>query len=179
MILAFAHPCLVVPDLERVREFYEQMFGFEVLSREGWSDDPDADLATGLKQSACHGYMMKGHNCFLELFEFITPESQGRQPSFLDAHEPGIRHLAFYVDDCRLEYERLQELGGIAMGVPAGDAEHGYAVYCRDPFGNIIELAEIPNPEECPTRLPGVCRLAGESEPIQTEGKTDAADVLA
>ena len=28
MILAFAHPALVVPDLERAREFYEAMFGF-------------------------------------------------------------------------------------------------------------------------------------------------------
>ena len=43
MILAFAHPCLVVPDLERAREFYERMFGFEVLSEEGWEDDRDAD----------------------------------------------------------------------------------------------------------------------------------------
>jgi hypothetical protein len=77
-----------------------------------------------------------------------------------------------------MEYERLQELGGIAMGVPAGDAEHGYAVYCRDPFGNIIELAEIPNPEECPTRLSGVSRLAGESKPNQDKGEADATDVL-
>jgi glyoxylase I family protein len=157
MILAFAHPCLVVPDLER-------MFGFEVLSEEGWEDDRDADAATGLTRSACRGYMMKGHNCFLELFEFQAPDSEARQPRYLDAHELGIRHLAFYVDDCWAEYQRLQDLGGIAMGVPAGDEEHGYAVYCRDPFGNIIELAEIPSQDECPTRLPGVSRLAGRAE---------------
>ena len=75
MILAFAHPCLVVPDLERAREFYEQMFGFEVISNEGWSDNPEVDRATGLEESACRGYMMKGHNCFLELFEFSSPIS--------------------------------------------------------------------------------------------------------
>jgi catechol 2,3-dioxygenase-like lactoylglutathione lyase family enzyme len=164
MILAFAHPCLVVPDLERAREFYEQMFGFEMLSNEGWSDDPDADRATGLKESACRGYMLKGHNCFLELFEFTAPESENPQSRFPHANDPGIRHLAFFVDDCWQEYDRLQRLGGLAMGVPAGDAENGYAVYCRDPFGNIIELAEIPNPEECPTRLPGVSRLANALE---------------
>ena len=55
---------------------------------------------------------------------------------------------------------RLQKLGGLPMGVPAGDAENGYAVYCRDPFGNILELAEIPNPAECPTQLPGISHLA-------------------
>jgi catechol 2,3-dioxygenase-like lactoylglutathione lyase family enzyme len=163
MILAFAHPCLVVPDLELAREFYQQMFGFTVLNKEGWQDDAALDQATGLQNSACRGYMMKGHNCFLELFEFSAPESE-EQPRYQDAHEPGIRHLAFFVDDCWLEYERLQKLGGIPMGVPAGDAENGYAVYCRDPFGNIIELAEIPNPEECPTTLPGVSRLAGRPD---------------
>ena len=164
MILAFAHPCLVVPDLERAREFYERMFGFEVIGEEGWEADAETDAAIGLSKSACRGYMMKGHNCFLELFEFREPESEARHPAYLDAHELGIRHLAFYVDDCWAEYERLQKLGGIAMGVPAGDKENGYAVYCRDPFGNIIELAEIPRPQECPTTLPGVSRLAAQRE---------------
>ena len=162
MILAFAHPCLVVPDLERARDFYERMFGFEVLSEEGWSNDPAVDKATGLEQSAARGYMMKGHNCFLELFEFTSEPQDDSDLRLPGADEPGIRHLAFYVDDCWAEYDRLQKLGGIAMGIPAGDDEHGYAVYCRDPFGNIIELAEIPDPSECPTQLPGISRLAGQ-----------------
>ncbi len=164
MILAFAHPCLVVPDLERAREFYEEMFGFKVLSREGWTDDPTIDQATGLEKSSARGYMMKGHNCFLELFEFTSPDPEDGPAHLPSADEPGIRHLAFYVDDCWSEYERLQKLGGIAMGVPAGDDEQGFAVYCRDPFGNIIELAEIPDPAECPTRLPGISRLANQAD---------------
>jgi catechol 2,3-dioxygenase-like lactoylglutathione lyase family enzyme len=163
VILAFAHPCLVVPDLERARQFYEEMFGFEVLSVEGWTDDPQLDEAIGLTRSSCRGYMMKGHNCFLELFEFSGSASHAVSMRLPKADEPGIRHLAFYVDDCWAEYERLQQLGGTAMGVPAGDEDNGYAVYCRDPFGNIIELAEIPDPEECPTRLPGISRLARPS----------------
>ena len=74
-----------------------------------------------------------------------------------------VRYRYLNVDDCWQEYHRLQQLGGIAMGVPAGDSENGNAVYCRDPFGNIIELAEIPDPEECPTRLPGISRLANSA----------------
>ena len=34
------------------------------------------------------------------------------------------------------------------------------AVYLRDPFGNIIELCEIPNERENPTNLPGVNALS-------------------
>ena len=159
MILAFAHPCLVVPDLERASRFYQKMFGFEVISKEGWKDSPDMDRAVGLRQSSCRGVMMKGHNCFLELFEYDSPSSKTASELNLNAASPGIRHLAFYVDDCKAEYQRLLDLGGIALGEPAGNDESGYAVYCRDPFGNIIELAEIPDPRESPLNLQGVCSL--------------------
>ena len=159
MILAFAHPGLVVPDLDKASRFYQRMFGFEVISKEGWKDSPDMDRAVGLRQSSCRGVMMKGHNCFLELFEYDSPSSKPASELNLNAASPGIRHLAFYVDDCKAEYQRLLDLGGIALGEPAGNDESGYAVYCRDPFGNIIELAEIPDPQESPLNLQGVCSL--------------------
>jgi hypothetical protein len=38
--------------------------------------------------------------------------------------------------------------------------EGGGAVYARDPFGNIIELCQIPSPEESPANLPGVEKLS-------------------
>ena len=159
MILAFAHPGLVVPDLEKARQFYQLMFGFEVISNEGWKDSPEMDRAIGLKGSSCRGLMMKGHNCFLELFEYDSPSTEAMSALNSNADTPGIRHLAFYVDDCKAEYQRLKDLGGIALGEPAGDDQSGYAVYCRDPFGNIIELAEIPSPDESPLILPGVSSL--------------------
>ena len=158
MILGFAHPALVVPDLERAREFYETMFGFEVVSTEGWSDDPAIDQGVGLKDSASTGYMLKGHNCYLELFQYSAPEQTGPDPGALGAHELGIRHIGFYVDDCWKEYERFKRLGGQVMGEPVGSDENGWAVYCRDPFGNIIELAEVMAGEEPPTALPGFSR---------------------
>jgi catechol 2,3-dioxygenase-like lactoylglutathione lyase family enzyme len=159
MILAFAHPGLVVPELDRAREFYERMFGFQVIGQEGWQDNPTVDRGIGSSGSASRGYTMAGHNCFLELFEFSAPEQEGPDPGALGPHEQGVRHLAFYVDDCRAEYQRLLDLGGTTLGEPVGSDEAGYVVYCRDPFGNIIELCEIPVPEENPTRLPGVDRL--------------------
>jgi catechol 2,3-dioxygenase-like lactoylglutathione lyase family enzyme len=81
VILGFAHPGIVVPDLEQAREFYERALGFRVIGAEGWSDNPDLDRAIGLE---------------------------------------------------------------------------GSAVYPRDPFGNLIELAEVPSEQEQLTQLPGV-----------------------
>ena len=159
MILAFAHPCLVVDDLERARSFYEQMFGFRVISREGWRDNPGVDAAIGCTNSASRGYMLAGHNCFLEPFEFDAPAQSGPSPVALGPQEQGIRHLAFFVDDCRAEYARCLSLGGQVLGSPAPRDSGINAVYLRDPCGNIIELCEIPRPEEDPTRLPGIAAL--------------------
>ncbi len=156
MILAFAHPCIVVDDVEVAREFYQQMFGFRVISDEGWSDNPTVDGAIGSNKSSSRGYMLAGHNCFLEMFEFDAPEQTAPHPRSLGPHERGIRHLSFYVDDCRAEYQRCLALGGQSLGEPAPKNSGMNAVYMRDPSGNIIELCEVPCPEEYPTVLPGI-----------------------
>lgn len=163
MILGFAHPGLVVPDLEKARVFYEKMFGFRYFCDEGWGNDATVDKAIGVTGSACKGYTLAGHNCYLELFEFSAPRQEGPAPEALKPHDLGIRHLAFFVDDCRAEYQRLIDLGGDMLGEPTDLGGGVYAVYCRDPFGNIIELAELPSKEEDPRNLPGVDSLGDYS----------------
>ena len=156
MILAFAHPGIVVPDLERAIEFYSNMFGFRVIGNENWENSAAYDQAIGLKGSAARGVIMAGHNCHIELFEYASPEPSIALPETFLAHETGIRHIAFYVDDPQKELDRLIELGGSALGsLPEG----GGAVYARDPFGNMIELCKIPSPEENPTQMPGISTL--------------------
>ena len=157
MILGFAHPAIVVADLDRARTFYEQMFGFRYFCDEGWEDDPVADSVVGTKGTACRGVTLAGHNCYLELFEFSQPESTPAASPV--PHEAGIRHLCFHVDDCRAEYQRLLDLGGEPLGEPTDIGGGIYTVYCRDPFGNIIELAELPGEGEDLRNLPGVDRL--------------------
>ncbi len=159
MILGFAHPGLVVPDLEKARIFYEKMFGFRHFGDEGWENNATVDKAIGVAGSACKGYTLAGHNCYLELFEFTAPRREGPAPNALGPHEQGIRHLAFFVDDCQAEYQRLLDLGGEMLGEPTDLGGGVHAVYCRDPFGNIIELAELPSREEDPRNLPGVNSL--------------------
>jgi catechol 2,3-dioxygenase-like lactoylglutathione lyase family enzyme len=139
MILAFAHPGIVVPDLEQAIDFYKKAFGFRLLSdQEGWENSPETDRAIGCPNSASRGAMLAGHNCYLELFEYKSPAQTAR------------------LDDVKNEFERFLSVGGEPLGELV---EGATAVYGRDPFGNIIELAEIPNPQENPTQLPGVNKL--------------------
>ena len=156
MILAFAHPGIVVPDLDKAIDFYSQMFGFRVIGNESWDDSDAYNQAIGLKGSAAKGVIMAGHNCHIELFEYSAPAQAVAPPGTFLAHETGIRHIAFYVDDPQKELDRLISLRGSALGrLPEG----GGAVYARDPFGNMIELCKIPSPEESPENLPGVKKL--------------------
>ena len=60
--------------------------------------------------------MLAGHNCYLELFEYKSPKQTAEPPGAFLAHEPGIRHIAFYVDDVRKEFERFLSVGGQALG---------------------------------------------------------------
>jgi catechol 2,3-dioxygenase-like lactoylglutathione lyase family enzyme len=159
MILGFAHPALVVDDLEQAITFYHDMFGFREIGREGWANDKTMDRAIGLQGSSAQGVMMAGFNCFLEIWQYDSPtHSADHTPQNLTADAPGLRHIAFYVDDLQFETKRFLSLGGQELG----RAEQG-AVYLRDPFGNIIELAEIPNAEEHLARLPGVSHAADGS----------------
>ena len=84
-----------------------------------------------------------------------APEKRGPDPETLGPHEYGIRHLAFFVDDCDHELERLISLGGKRLGETVDIGGGIHTVFCRDPFGNILELCEVAVPEEYPTNLPG------------------------
>ena len=156
-ILGFAHPAIVVPDIEKAREFYEKMFGFKAIAHEDWErGNQFFDLATGVDGTSARGYILKGHNCYLELFQYFAPRQSGPEPASLGAHEPGIRHLAFYVDDVHKEFDRLLSLGGIQMNPPVGDKKDGYVSYCRDPFGNLIELTTVGGPARPLSELDGI-----------------------
>lgn len=163
MILGFAHPAIVVSDLERAVRFYCEAFGFRRFSseHESWSDSPAIDAAIGAQGSTVVGCMLAGHNCYLELFEFTAPGQTGPDPGLLGAHERGIRHISFFVDDVVSEYQRLIDLGAQSLGTPQTQAGIK-AVYIRDPDGNIVELTEFPTPKEDLRNLPGIAALQSE-----------------
>jgi catechol 2,3-dioxygenase-like lactoylglutathione lyase family enzyme len=141
MIIGLHHPGIVVPDLDKARDFYEKMLGFELIMEESW-EAPDKlyDQGIGLTNSAAHGYIMKGANSYLELWQYKSPESN-EDASRYGANDYGLRHLCFEVDDVTAEWERLKRLGGIPMNPPVFfDDEGNGAIYCRDPFGNLIEF---------------------------------------
>ena len=136
------HVGLVVDDLDAAVAFYGALLDMEVIERDTWRvPSPPIDDAIGVAGSAADGVMMRGSGSYLELWQYHAPEPVGDDPAERGANERGLRHLAIEVDDVPAALDRLVELGGRRMGDPAEKGDDGAAaVYCRDPFGTIIEL---------------------------------------
>jgi catechol 2,3-dioxygenase-like lactoylglutathione lyase family enzyme len=136
------HAGLVVDDLDAAIAFYEALLDMVEIERDSWRT-PAAleDQAVGLTGSSAEGVMMRGSNSYLELWQYLAPDQVGDEPGDRGANERGLRHLAIEVDDVPAALERLLELGGSKMGDPVTISDDGAsAVYCRDPFGTIIEF---------------------------------------
>ena len=143
------HAGLVVRDLDAAVGFYGALLGMEIIGRDRWrAPDPDADSAVGLTGSSADGVMMRGSNSYLELWRYHAPTRVGDDPAQRGANELGLRHLAIEVDDVHGALDRLVELGGTRTGDPLGFDHGGEAVYCRDPFGTIIEFMSVVGTEE-------------------------------
>ncbi|ORY18137.1 Glyoxalase/Bleomycin resistance protein/Dihydroxybiphenyl dioxygenase [Clohesyomyces aquaticus] len=119
------HIALHVPDLEAAVTWYTTLFGFRRL-RSG----PLAFLSTG-------------NGVGFELFQFIDPP-MSQQASF-DYTRGGVFHVAITDPDPEALYERAvkasrRKIGEtVTPGVCEGEEEKQYALYCQDPWGNVIE----------------------------------------
>ncbi|PHS37012.1 MAG: glyoxalase [Robiginitomaculum sp.] len=140
MIIGLHHPGIVVPDLAKAIEFYCEVLEFKVFKKMEWqAPSPIMDQITGLTHSSAKVCLLKGPNCYLELFEFKSNSSASSQTAY-DADKLGLRHLAFQVSDVAAVLSKLQACGGQVMNQPATVKGGGTGVYSRDPFGNLIEF---------------------------------------
>ena len=140
MIIGLHHPAIVVPNLQIAIEFYTKALEFKIRSEGKWHAPNNIfDQITGLENSAAKFCLLQATNCYLELFEF-QKDTQKPQRKPEEADQLGIRHIAFLVDDVSTALEKFMKYGGKKMNDPAVVGNTITAVYCRDPFDNIIEL---------------------------------------
>jgi catechol 2,3-dioxygenase-like lactoylglutathione lyase family enzyme len=136
------HIALSVPDLDKAREFYVGLLGFEEGPTGSWEPGMAmSDRIMRLKNSSGRAMFVRAGNIFLEFFEFATPK-----PAPLEPDRPvcnyGYTHMALDVTDVASIHARLSAAGMDFHTAPLS----GYGVsttYGRDPFGNVIELQEI------------------------------------
>jgi len=150
MILAQAHISFTVSDIERSKRFYGDLLGlplaYEMVHNHPYTATqvgyPDAHLlAAGFRL----GRRDDETAAILELLEYVHPKGR---PVDMATANPGIGHLAFYVDDIWQEYERLYAAGitfrSEPVRVEAGVNIGVCTVYLRDPDDVTLELVQRP-----------------------------------
>ena len=144
MILGIHHIAIGVPDFEKGLAFYTEVLGFEQVESSSFSGpNPGVEAAIGIKEPTAKMAMLRGGNAYIELWQYESPN-----PRDLVADPPdyGYPHFALQVTDIHAEHARLSE-GGMTFVGPPADFGASAAVYGRDPFGNVIEIYEIRDPE--------------------------------
>ena len=135
------HVGVVVDDLEAAIEFFVEL-GLEPGGRatvEGDWVDRIVGLE-GVRTDFAFVQTPDGHGR-LELIEFRSPPHDG-DAAPAPANAPGIRHLAFAVDDINAVLARLRARGAELVGEVVRYENSYWLCYVRGPEGIIIELAE-------------------------------------
>ncbi len=135
------HVGIVVDDLAAATEFFAQL-GLE-LQGEGSVEGSVVDRVVGLEGVRTEVALMQtpdGHGR-LELIKFHTPSGQGDN-RHAQANTPGIRHLAFAVEDIDAVVAGLRARGAELVGELERYEDVYRLCYVRGPEGIIIELAE-------------------------------------
>ena len=135
------HVGIVVDDLAAATEFFVEL-GLE-LQGEGPVEGRWVDRVVGLDGVRSEIAMLQtpdGH-ARLELSKFHTPSTQAGN-RHAPANTPGIRHVAFVVEDIDAVVAGLRARGAELVG-ELERYEESYRLCCvRGPEGIIVELAE-------------------------------------
>ena len=135
------HVGIVVDDLAAATEFFVEL-GL-VLEGEGPVEGRWVDRIVGLEGVRADTALMQtpDGNGRLELVKFHSPSNQGdNRPA--PANTPGIRHVAFAVEDIDAVVAGLRARGAELVGELERYEDSYRLCYARGPEGIIIELAE-------------------------------------
>jgi catechol 2,3-dioxygenase-like lactoylglutathione lyase family enzyme len=135
------HVSIVVDDLAAATEFFVEL-GL-VLHGEMPVEGRGVDRIVGLEGVRADIAMMQtpDGNGRLELVKFHSPPTEGSNRD-APANTPGIRHIAFAVEDIDAVVAGLQARGAELVGELERYEDSYRLCYVRGPEGVIIELAE-------------------------------------
>lgn len=144
------HVGLTVPDIDAATTFLCDALDAHVLHDIVTEplDGPDIEAALGLSTGAAVTRVRQiglGDGATVELFEIATPD-QRDAPRLGDL---GIQHLAVRVADIDAAVRQVTDAGAVLLAAPAPlpgpEAGPGRMwVYCRLPWGGLLELVSRP-----------------------------------
>jgi catechol 2,3-dioxygenase-like lactoylglutathione lyase family enzyme len=141
MIRGIHHVGINCRDIDRMKRFYAEAFGFVPVD-EGfaWAGEPMMDHIVDVPGSAAKGVMMRAGTCYIELFQYSAPPPEKDGP--LRPHERGYTHFCIDVTDMENDIAHLKACGMTFNDRDFVDVGHVKTIYAYDPEGNVIEVQQ-------------------------------------
>ena len=142
------HINIVVADLERAAHFYETVFGF----KRGFSATLEGawiETVTGLEGAKAQCLFLdppRAADTRIELIRYDAPDDEF-SPFDSRPNEPGLRHIAFEVEDIDATLNQVRALGIVPFSDPVevpfrvADLGAKRLAYFHDFDGTIVEVA--------------------------------------
>lgn len=143
MIRGIHHIGMNCRDMERMKKFYCEAFGFEPVDEDGFSwpkGEATMDYIVDVKDSASKGVMLRAGTCYLELFEYSSPPPQSTDPK--RPNDRGYTHFCVDVTEIEKDMEHLKKCGMTFNDREFVDVGHVKTLYGYDPEGNVIEVQQ-------------------------------------
>lgn len=144
-----AHIGVSVPDLDLAVAWYQRVLGFELMAgpltirrEDGHSGAVAADVFGERFGSLRQAHLSGANATGLELFEFIEPKAVARPEAF-QYWQTGFTHICVVERDSEGLVELIRRSGGGLHSRQVWELFPGepfQMAYCRDPFGNLIEV---------------------------------------
>jgi catechol 2,3-dioxygenase-like lactoylglutathione lyase family enzyme len=140
-VTGFVHVGLVVEDLDETVRFLT-LLGLD-CGKPGVFSGQWIDRIIGLEDVTVEVVMARGRDGgdVFEVVRFRSPSAAAQEPAPA-ANRPGLRHIAFTVDDVRGVVERVRAAGWETVGEIVDFESTFLLCYVRGPEGLIVELAE-------------------------------------
>ena len=142
-IKALAHISITVENIEKSKQFYTQLLGFEsIMEKEVCSES--FGIAVGLKDAKAKLVMLKlpDNNTLIELFEYINPKGKKIKSNSPNTISTG--HIALEVSDIQTCYNKLKTAGVKFVSEPQKLGDSVWFCYFKDYDGTLLELIQFP-----------------------------------
>lgn len=144
---AMNHIGISVLDLDEALRWYQETLGFTLLTPpvEMSTDSPDlgqalADMLGRRVKRFRMAHLNTGNSVGLQVFEFIDPPAE-RPDDDTAFWRTGFFHICLTHPKIEAMADRIVEHGGTSSRVYREIPGKPYAaVYCADPWGNVIEI---------------------------------------
>ena len=143
MINSINHFSFTVSNLEKSVKFYQTLLGLRLIDLSE-RDRAFSEKVTGIKSAHLNIAYLSGHNCSIELIQYLSPVGKKLDTA---SSNVGASHICFNVTNFMDFHARLKKAGvhfiGEPQKIPSGPNKGRLVIYLKDPDSNTLEFISV------------------------------------